>query len=364
MLRRAALVLAIAGTAGCVGPGGLLAPPTPHAAYVAMLQRSGLASSTVAQAWLRAADGSLDTAVVEAPPFRRTVALGPASSAGPAFGYRVTVPQGRRLSVAVAFDPAPPGAADPAAGVSSPPPAPAPLFVDLFRVRPDRRPELVASMPAHRRSIVHDVASPGEYIVRAQAELTTSGRATLAIRTLASLPFPVADVPRGMQSGFGVDRDAGRRQHQGIDIFAPRGTPVRAVTGGIARAGSNRLGGTVVWVYAPGEGRTFYYAHLDRHAIGAVAMVAAGDVIGYVGNTGNARTTPPHLHFGIYEDGPIDPWPFVQPDQAVPGPAAAGPAGPDRRRPRDRPVPPNRVPRRPVSSRGRRRRQSARRRRA
>ncbi len=96
------------------------------------------------------------------------------------------------------------------------------------------------------------------------------------------------------------------------------GTPVRAVAGGIARAGSNRLGGTVVWVYAPTEGRTFYYAHLDRHAIGAVTLVAAGDVLGYVGNTGNARTTPPHLHFGIYDDGAIDPWPFVQPDQAVP----------------------------------------------
>jgi murein DD-endopeptidase MepM/ murein hydrolase activator NlpD len=349
MRHRAVLVLALAGTTACVGPGGLLAPPTPHAAYVAMLQRSGLASSTVAQAWLHAADAVLDAAAFEAPPFRRTVALGPAARDGPALGYRVTVPEGRRLSIAVAFDPATPGAFDPAAPVASPPSAPAPLFVDLFRVTPNERPALVASMPAGRRSLVHDVEAPGDYIVRAQAELTASGRATLAMRTLASLPFPVADVPRGMQSGFGVDRDAGRRQHQGIDIFAPRGTPVRAVAGGIARAGGNRLGGTVVWVYAPAEGRTFYYAHLDRHAIGPVAMVEAGDVIGYVGDTGNARTTPPHLHFGIYDDGAIDPWPFVQPDQAVPGQAVRDQAVRGRARPRDPPA-------RPVSSRDRPRR--------
>jgi murein DD-endopeptidase MepM/ murein hydrolase activator NlpD len=133
---------------------------------------------------------------------------------------------------------------------------------------------------------------------------------------------------------------------------------VRAVAGGIARTGTNRLGGTVVWVYAPAEGRTFYYAHLDRHAIGGVAMVAAGDVLGYVGNTGNARTTPPHLHFGIYDDGAIDPWPFVQPDQAVPGQAA-----PDRPEPRERPARQQRSPR-PVNSRSRARRRSGHRRRA
>jgi murein DD-endopeptidase MepM/ murein hydrolase activator NlpD len=134
-----------------------------------------------------------------------------------------------------------------------------------------------------------------------------------------------------MRSGFGVERDAGRRLHEGIDIFAPKGTDVVAVAGGIARTGTNRLGGNVVWVYAPGEGRTFYYAHLDRSAIGAVALVEAGDVLGYVGNTGNAARTPPHLHFGIYDDGAIDPWPFVAPDQPVP---AATP----RSRPRPRSV--------------------------
>jgi murein DD-endopeptidase MepM/ murein hydrolase activator NlpD len=301
--RAAVLALVLAGTTACVGPGGLLMPTTPHAAYVVMLWRSGLADSADGQQWLGAARRVLDQATVATTPSIRTGALGTGPADARALGYRVSVPRGRRLSVAVDFESA----------------TPAPLFVDLFRLDPGAPPRQVAALPAGRRSLVHDVDGPGDYVVRAQTQLAASGRATVAVRTLASLPFPIAGVDRrGMQSGFGVARDAGRRQHQGIDIFAPRGTPVRAVAGGIARAGSNRLGGTVVWVYAPTQGRTFYYAHLDRHAIGAMAMVAAGDVIGYVGNTGNARTTPPHLHFGIYEGGAIDPWPFVQPDQPVP----------------------------------------------
>ena len=121
-----------------------------------------------------------------------------------------------------------------------------------------------------------------------------------------------------MQSGFGVDRDAGRRQHEGIDIFAPRGTPVVAVVSGIAQPSSNGLGGTVVWLHEPDARRTFYYAHLDRQAFTEPRRVVAGDVIGFVGNTGNARTTAPHLHFGVYDDGPRDPLPYVQPDDVVP----------------------------------------------
>ena len=81
---------------------------------------------------------------------------------------------------------------------------------------------------------------------------------------------------------------------------------------------SNGLGGTVVWLHEPDAGRTFYYAHLDRQAFTEPRRVVTGDVLGYVGNTGNARTTAPHLHFGLYDDGPRDPLPYVQPDDVVP----------------------------------------------
>ena len=99
------------------------------------------------------------------------------------------------------------------------------------------------------------------------------------------------------------------RKHEGIDIFAARGTPVHSATEGIVlRVGANRLGGRVVWVLGPG-GQRHYYAHLDRFAdISAGLQVRAGTVLGYVGTTGNAAGTPPHLHYGVYESGgPINP---------------------------------------------------------
>jgi len=127
---------------------------------------------------------------------------------------------------------------------------------------------------------------------------------------------PLADPRYAMaKSFFGADRDAGRRVHHGIDIFAPRGTPVVAATDGVVRSiASNRLGGHVVWLRDERRGRTLYYAHLDRHAVSTGQMVRTGDVLGFVGNTGNASTTRPHLHFGLYRrgEGPVDPWPWVR----------------------------------------------------
>lgn len=153
-----------------------------------------------------------------------------------------------------------------------------------------------------------------------QPELLRSGRYTLVQRTLASLPFPVSGLTaRAVQSEFGVERDAGRRQHEGIDIFAPRHTPVFAVADGTARTATNPLGGNVVWLRDRRQPRSFYYAHLTRAAFEGTSTVTAGDVVGYVGNTGNARATAPHLHFGIYQRAAIDPLPFLREDDEVPG---------------------------------------------
>lgn len=96
----------------------------------------------------------------------------------------------------------------------------------------------------------------------------------------------------------------GGRRHEGVDIFAPRDTPVVSTTRGvITRVGTNTLGGQVVWVLGPGL-ESHYYAHLERFAdIRPGDIVDAGDVLGYVGRTGNARGTPFHLHYGIYRLG-------------------------------------------------------------
>ena len=126
-----------------------------------------------------------------------------------------------------------------------------------------------------------------------------------------SLPVPVQGVSmRAVRDTFGAPRP-GDRKHQGVDIFAPRGTPVVSTTRGIvSRIGENSLGGTVVWVLGSGGDR-HYYAHLDSVAdIHTGKRVVAGDVLGSVGNTGNARGTPPHLHYGIYRraSGAINPF--------------------------------------------------------
>ena len=133
------------------------------------------------------------------------------------------------------------------------------------------------------------------------------------------LPVPVAGVrPRALRDTWGGARSAGR-SHEGIDIFAKRGTRVISSTEGIVtRVGTNRLGGLVVWVLGPG-GQRHYYAHLDRYAdVEAGMRIEAGRVLGYVGDSGNAKGTPPHLHYGVYDlGGAINPYPMLRAEPAA-----------------------------------------------
>jgi murein DD-endopeptidase MepM/ murein hydrolase activator NlpD len=145
----------------------------------------------------------------------------------------------------------------------------------------------------------------------------------------SALAMPVNGVrPAALRDTWHATRSEGRR-HEGIDIFARRGTAVRAATEGIVlRVGTNRLGGQVVWVLGPG-GQRHYYAHLDRFSDVAPGMrVEEGRVLGYVGNTGNAKGTPPHLHYGVYgAGGPVNPYPLLRegprPARSAKGPPSA-----------------------------------------
>lgn len=116
-----------------------------------------------------------------------------------------------------------------------------------------------------------------------------------------ALRMPVAGVRvTQVADTWGAPRGAGRL-HEGQDIFAPRGTAIYSATPGyVYRINTTPVGGLVVWIAGAG-GRRYYYAHL--HTWGDIyegQWVDTNTVIGYVGNTGNAITTPPHLHFGIY----------------------------------------------------------------
>lgn len=98
---------------------------------------------------------------------------------------------------------------------------------------------------------------------------------------------------------------SGGREHKGQDIFARRGTPVLSATEGyILRIGISDLGGKSVFVAGAG-GRHYYYAHLDDFApdLKAGDYVSTSSLLGYVGTSGNAKNTPPHLHFGVYGTG-------------------------------------------------------------
>ena len=141
------------------------------------------------------------------------------------------------------------------------------------------------------------------------------------------IAMPLEDVSkREVADTWQAPRGTGRR-HEGQDIFAPQGTPILSATNGyIYKIGENNLGGQTVSVIGSG-GRVYYYAHLDSYARG----IAVGDrvskrtVLGYVGTTGNAQGTPPHLHFGIYTwTGAINPLPLLT-DRVAPTVTTAKP---------------------------------------
>jgi peptidoglycan LD-endopeptidase LytH len=143
----------------------------------------------------------------------------------------------------------------------------------------------------------------------------------LLIAEPQSLTVPVDGVrQRQIADTWGGPRGGGRR-HRGVDIFASRGTPVRSTTPGIvARVGVVALGGNAVSIVGP-RLTAHYYAHLDRFgAFKPGDRIAAGDVVGYVGDSGNAKGTPCHLHYGVYRAllWPVDPWPLLG-DRRNPG---------------------------------------------
>jgi len=114
-----------------------------------------------------------------------------------------------------------------------------------------------------------------------------------------------------IQDTFDQARAGGERTHEATDILAPHGTPVLAVdTGPIVKLFTSKAGGLTIYQFDPQQNYAYYYAHLDRYAEGIQegTLVKKGDVIGYVGTTGNADPNTPHLHFAIFQLGPEKHW--------------------------------------------------------
>jgi hypothetical protein len=142
------------------------------------------------------------------------------------------------------------------------------------------------------------------------------GLTALATSAGAAVPtnnvFPISGrTVAACTNSFGDPRDGGTRRHQGNDCFAPRGTPLLAVESGRDECPTGGKGGNGIQLYG-NSGTRYYYAHLDRQLV-CNQNVTRGQVIGTVGNTGNAINGPPHLHFEIHPGGgaAIDPYPYL-----------------------------------------------------
>jgi peptidoglycan LD-endopeptidase LytH len=174
------------------------------------------------------------------------------------------------------------------------------------------------------------LVGPADEAPRPPAAVATAGSTgshgnVVRLLEQRQLEVPVQGVPRSqLRDTFDEGRAGGLRKHEALDIMAARGTPVRAVEDGrVAKLFKSVAGGLTVYLFDPGEMFTYYYAHLDRYADGLQEgqSVRRGDVIGYVGSTGNAAEDAPHLHFAIFqlnadrkwwEGTPINPYPVFR----------------------------------------------------
>jgi peptidoglycan LD-endopeptidase LytH len=167
-------------------------------------------------------------------------------------------------------------------------------------------------------------ASSGVATPRTPATTTPSAAPAVPTPPPANaLLIPVAGVTANqLTDTFNQTRD-GTRRHEALDIMAARGTPVLAASGGkVAKLFNSVPGGLTIYEFDPSGMYAYYYAHLDRYAPGLVEgrTLKRGDVIGYVGSTGNASEDAPHLHFAIFALGqdkhwwqgtPINPYPLL-----------------------------------------------------
>jgi murein DD-endopeptidase MepM/ murein hydrolase activator NlpD len=173
---------------------------------------------------------------------------------------------------------------------------------------------LAASKTQNLEQLQNDQAALGTALEKAKEELSSvlSGYQI----ALNGWVFPV-EPPFSFVDTFGAPRMGGTKYvhtHQGTDIFGTQGSPLHAVQRGvILKKGTGVLGGNKLWLKSAVDGTEYYYAHLDAFVEGVEngTVVEAGQVIGFLGKTGNAMTTPPHLHFEIHpENGSVVANPF------------------------------------------------------
>lgn len=266
----------------------------PYEQYLKSLEKADLHTTPMALNWINAGQRVFSDSIIIQLPFTET---GFFQAGEPdARSYRFEVKEGQVLTVEAEALAEKDGR----------------LFIDLFAWEGTQWERL-----AHADStlvLVQEFRKDQSCLLRIQPELLANVYYSIRISLTPVLINPVSGASnRSIGSFYGADRDGGRRRHEGVDIFAPRGTPVVApVDGQVSRVGTSNLGGKVVWMRDAERNHSYYFAHLDSQLVHSGARVRQGDTLGLVGNTGNARTTPPHLHFGIYQRGSKDPIHFIR----------------------------------------------------
>lgn len=280
------------------GPFNLLKAGSPHQQYERKLVNAGLDQTGMGTLWLSRSTTILEKALKIDLPYQETGYF--AAEKVEAAAFRFNLVRGQKLQVKL----------------NSNPTNNFKVYADVWEVEDDGKFKLLAFADSSGNTFETEAKQSGTFILRLQPELLGSGSYTVEVIAGASLAFPLKNAKRNqIQSLFGVGRDAGTRKHEGVDIFAPFRTPVIAVgPGRVTAVNENNLGGKVVWFRPESKDYTLYYAHLDEQTVVPGQAVVYGDTLGRMGNTGNAKTTAPHLHFGIYTSiGAVDPLPFIDP---------------------------------------------------
>ncbi|CAG5069997.1 hypothetical protein DYBT9623_02737 [Dyadobacter sp. CECT 9623] len=281
-------------------------PVTPQEHYERDLLKAKMEKTAAGQTWFRVGEAVLRDSVFSVAPYQERFFLG---DSVPAQAIRLHIPDGRKLIIT-------PNRADSDSSSR--------LFVELYKVKQNGKTQRLDYLRQDGQSLTYTNYDKDTLLLRLQTGLNEHIAVSLSLTTLPSLAFPVAS--RGMgdvMSFWGADRDGGVRSHEGIDIRAKKGTPVVASESGfITQTGTNNLGGKVVFLSSLSSPYSLYYAHLDSQLVSTGQRVTLGDTLGLVGNTGNAITTAPHLHFGIYQrgQGAVNPLPFINDrPEKVPG---------------------------------------------
>lgn len=258
---------------------GIFGKRTPHQLYEDKLKKAKLDQTTLGKKWLSIAEISLEKPITISLPFAEKGYF--AAEDPEAVTYEFTAKRGQRIYISCSIK------SDSSVLV----------FLDLFKGDNTEKTFLKA-LEIIGDTLIETVKQDSKFLVRVQPELLRNVEYFLTITTGPSIVFPVDSSGKPTIISF---------------------WGALASVNGYAKIANNRLGGKAVFVYDAQNSFSLYYAHLDSQMVQNGQLVKAGDTIGLIGNTGNARGTVPHLHFGIYTShGAINPIEFINPVEKQP----------------------------------------------